>query len=555
MNEFDPVAEAEELIEKFLSQEIEPEEGERLLEFLRANEDWEKKLYDQYHIVSLLKEIRDGASHQEEVESELMGELVVFYEKVSLYSQAMRRRSFRRQIIASCCFLFSIFALAAVTQAYWSGYLGVTRTKYSLQMPPGATTDAVAVLSHAIDVEWTSDSEVRAQTGSNLVPGLYSLQKGVAIIQLYNGAAITVEAPCQFRIESISRIECSSGRFSLDMPDTSANLLVDTPFWRSISGGSYYLCVDETEAELHCFAGTLHTQFSKTQEASILKPGQAVKTTVEGVNQTITFKNDAYLSSERFFALAKRKAEEQFAKWSTSRSRLADDPSLLIFFDFQKCVDTPIFRVRNQANAKSSAPLDGVLIGGRRSAGRWPAKDSLEFRTVSDRLLVSIPEPLTNLTLSVSLRADEIDRNLNSIFLTEDFIDGPLHWQILNNVKDGTHGAIRLGIHEPKPDNFKATNFDSPVVFVNEQMGVWVRLAVVLDAEKQTVTHYKDGKVLSRHDVPFEMKFSLSRAEIGNWTSPTPINPIRNFVGGFEEFLLFSRALSEEEIEKLHALE
>jgi hypothetical protein len=77
---------------------------------------------------------------------------------------------------------------------------------------------------------------------------------------------------------------------------------------------------------------------------------------------------------------------------------------------------------------------------------------------------------------------------------------------------------------------------------------------VVYDREAQQVTHYVDGRPVMAEPLELDIALRLGDAELGNWNvgSRHHTNPIRYFSGCIDEFLLFSRALDGQEIERLH---
>ena len=54
--------------------------------------------------------------------------------------------------------------------------------------------------------------------------------------------------------------------------------------------------------------------------------------------------------------------------------------------------------------------------------------------------------------------------------------------------------------------------------------------------------------------IPIDIPLRLGDAEIGNWNIASHRNstPVRFFTGGMDELMIFSRALSEPELEKLY---
>ena len=86
-----------------------------------------------------------------------------------------------------------------------------------------------------------------------------------------------------------------------------------------------------------------------------------------------------------------------------------------------------------------------------------------------------------------------------------------------------------------------------------------MQLAVVYDVASRTVTQYADGRIVGRETIPDDYlveEVRMGNASIGNWSEPVyrqdPEFVVRNLNGCFDEFLLFSAALSDQEIRELH---
>jgi hypothetical protein len=90
-----------------------------------------------------------------------------------------------------------------------------------------------------------------------------------------------------------------------------------------------------------------------------------------------------------------------------------------------------------------------------------------------------------------------------------------------------------------------------------EFFGTWVQLAVVLDGNAKRVTHYFNGRAVKDQNLSVASPFRIGPAELGNWNADDfPIDDqevwIRNFNGAMDEFCLFSRALSDGDIQDLY---
>jgi hypothetical protein len=212
------------------------------------------------------------------------------------------------------------------------------------------------------------------------------------------------------------------------------------------------------------------------------------------------------------------------------------DKNTLVLFDFedQKRWD------RQLTNRKLNGP-NAAIIGAKWSEGRWPGKGALEFKGLSDRVRMQIPGTFDALTFATWVRVEGLERWLSSLFLTDGFEKGELHWQISDS------GQMILGISNEKGPN----SLSEPVIQPGD-LGRWMHLATTFDRKTGIVCHYLDGKNVmtdQRKNLP---PLKLGGGEIGNWRAHNANYPIRSFNGRIDEFIILSRAMSESEIGALY---
>ena len=223
------------------------------------------------------------------------------------------------------------------------------------------------------------------------------------------------------------------------------------------------------------------------------------------------------------------------------------DASLLVRFDFEDSAPAG-WQIRNTGNLRDGVS-DATIIGCQWTEGRWPEKRALEFQSMSDRARLTVPGEYQSLTLSAWVCVKGLDRKINSLFMSDGFDPGTIHWLIR---RDGVLGLTVIGA-EPRNHQIVA----SPPVITLEKFGMWLHLAVVLDAGAQRVIHYLNGAPISEHALKIEPPFRVDDAELGNWNAKgfPESDPfmIRNFSGAIDEFSLFSRPLDAGEIRALYA--
>jgi hypothetical protein len=220
---------------------------------------------------------------------------------------------------------------------------------------------------------------------------------------------------------------------------------------------------------------------------------------------------------------------------------------LLVHFDFEQ-TDLADWRLPNASQRKDTAP-DATIVGCQWTEGRWPDKHALEFRGVSDRVRLSVPGEYEALTLAAWVRVQGLDRQINSLFMSDGFEAGTVHWSIR---QDGVLALTAIG---SEPGRFQICH--SPPVLTLDQFGLWVHLAVMIDGGAKQVVHYLNGVPVSEESLNIKPPFRVGVAELGNWNAQGfPKNDpfmIRNFGGAMDEFCLFGRALNADEIRTLYS--
>lgn len=234
-------------------------------------------------------------------------------------------------------------------------------------------------------------------------------------------------------------------------------------------------------------------------------------------------------------------------QWRAASGRLDEDSSLLVHFDFEPA-ELSDWGLPNASKRKDAAS-DATIVGCQWTEGRWPDKRALEFRSVSDRVRLSVPGEFEALTLAVWVRVQGLDRQINSLFMSDGFEDGTVHWSIRH---DGVLGLTAIG---SEPGRYQICA--SPPALTLDQFGHWIHLAVVIDGGAKRVSHYLNGIPVSEHALKISPPFRVGVAELGHWNAQGfPRNDpfmIRNFSGAMDEFYLFSRVLNADEIRALHS--
>jgi hypothetical protein len=436
--------------------------------------------------------------------------------------------------------LAASFALAATTAAWWS-----VRTRVPVRAP-APTSMAVALLSQTADAQWRTPSET-PRLGAPLEPGWLRLEAGLAEVVLYCGARLVLEGPAELQLISATQVFCSRGRITAEVPPQARGFKLDTSFGSVTDhGSSFGVQVTDHETELHAFRGTVKLRTANGAVDQPLTEGSGIVIESSHARRPIAANRAAFASLFEVRVRSQAAEAQRFARWQASSERHNDDPSLLVRFDFEKASDTQ-WRLQNLSSLSDST-ADATIVGCQWVSGRWPDKRALEFQGMSDRVRMNVPGEFDALTLATWVRVQGLDRELNSLFMSDGFDAGTVHWLIRHD------GVLGLTIVGEGSGNFQIVA--SPAVLTLERFGMWIHLALVLDGRSGRVTHYVNGRPVGENALRIKPPYRIGTAELGNWNAKgfPKDDPfmIRNFSGAMDEFSLFSRAFDPLEIRALY---
>jgi len=426
--------------------------------------------------------------------------------------------------------------LAALGLALWPRHSGANET----------TSTAVAVLACSVDAQWSQPSELHP-VGAALEPGWLRLKSGLAQVVFYSGARVVMEGPAELRLVSPREAFCQDGLASAEVPPQARGFSISTPKMSVVDLGTEFgLDVKNSGVELHVFKGGVEFK-AGTAISHNLVAGEAAAVDDAGAIRNIPVNPSLFAKAFDLQQKSLAVQDVRYQQWRAANARLNLDPSLLVHFDFENSAPST-WMLHNAASQNASVP-DATIVGGQWTEGRWPQKHALEFRSISDRVRLNVPGQFDAVTYSAWVNVGGLDRPFNSLFMADGFDPGKIHWQIQNG------GVLDLGIQGPRIEDCQI--FTSPAVVGFDQFGRWMHLAVVVDGKRKQVTHYVNGVAVSRHLLKLEPPFRIGEAELGNWNpgrfSRTTPYFIRHFSGVMDEFMLFSRALSDEEISRLYS--
>lgn len=411
----------------------------------------------------------------------------------------------------------------------------------------GGTSNAVAMLTRVVEARW-SRADGLIKVGSALKPGWVHLEAGLAEIVFYSGARVVVEGPAALQLVSRGEVTCQDGRLLAEVPQPAHGFKVNTDQLNVVDLGTEFgLEVKHGRTEVHVFKGEV--EFWREQVArQPLVEGQAASAQGGAAPSLMPASKVSFGSLFEFQKRFMASETERYDQWRLASDQLNLDPSLLVHLDFEN-LNGSSWTLGNKAGKSRKFP-DATIVGCQRGEGRWRDKQALEFQSVNDRVRLAVAGEWESLTLSTWVNVKGLDRKVNSLFMSDGFGPGTVHWVIR---QDGVLGLTVFG------EGFgKYQIVASPPVLRLDSLGMWLHLAVVLDGRAKQVAHYVNGLPVSTKPLKISPFFRVGAAELGNWNaSGSPEKDpslIRNFSGAMDEFCLFGRALDDGEIRALYSI-
>jgi hypothetical protein len=407
----------------------------------------------------------------------------------------------------------------------------------------------VAVLTRVVGAAWET-ADTPPAVGSALPSRRLKLKSGLVQLEFYSGATVILEGPADFELIATDRAFCRRGKVWARVQPSGRGFSIETPTAKVVDQGTAFgLSVEATgAAKVDVFNGKVEV-FGKGLHRAVAKQevtgGRGVQIDPAGVLRSTRANPEAFIGDVQLEQRLAEEARRRYQAWRVASQKLRTDPRVILYYSFEG-QDRWERTLHNRGPGQRSA-LDGAIVGCQWIDGRWPGKGALEFKRPSDRVRLNLPGEFDALTWMTWVRVDALDQRYNALLLTDGFETGAPHWQI------NGFGKLQLGVcHDSEARSY--SNYYSEAVFRPDQLGQWKQLATVYDAGAGFVTHYVNGHPVGRKPLKAKMTLSIGNAEIGNWGVPWSgdRNPVRNLNGRMDEFLLFDRALTAEEIQKLY---
>ena len=415
--------------------------------------------------------------------------------------------------------------------------------------PQLAAVRGVAVITAEAGAVWGNNA---LSTGVALEPGLLVLEEGLAQIDFFGGASISLSGPAELELINGDAAVLHQGTLKADVPPAARGFEVRTAeVLLEDLGTSFGLSVGEkNKADLIVFDGEVRAtgidgnpKLFFGSDSALFDSGEVIPQSGEDLGEFPDITDVIAGSGSR--------EEYRYAAWREDSLDRRRDPRLIAYYDFENLTEATR-RLRNQALHGEGSELDGGIVGARVSEGRWGRKTALDFRAEGDRVRFDITGEWEALTLYAWVRIDALDRHLNSLFLTDYFDENEIHWQMSRSghlhFASSPMGVVDIAEHNRR---FFSGDFWDP-----SMSGQWMLLAVTAEKGIGKVRHYVNGELIeivdgTQMDKPLEA-MRIGEADLANWNDPIWEDSIRTLNGRIDEFAIYAAALSPEEIAEIY---
>lgn len=313
-------AERNRLLAEFLDGNLSEEDSSLLLQELQADEDFQDGAAGELMVERLLGQkpfsaeaferqvmstVRDAQSSDD-----LTDDVLVNLKRYR--GQQNRRTTFAIGLAAAAVIAVGLFITYQVaTDPSSSGFPTQVVERVDDPEPP------TAVLTRAIDVEWSHKNRFQADVG-NPTEGWLNLDSGVIEVTFSSGATVTAEGPGRLRIDSPLKV-VSRCRVAVHCPPSAYGFTVDFEGGKVIDLGTEFAIDPQPEGrtQVHVIDGEVIVALTNEEEVVLKKQNLTDKSAVtldpaSGEIKTSTFDSDSFKSLQRSHLLKSQPIKLQF---------------------------------------------------------------------------------------------------------------------------------------------------------------------------------------------------------------------------------------------------
>lgn len=413
-------------------------------------------------------------------------------------------------------------------------------------------TRAVATLVQQVDTQWADGMSLLP--GDTLKQGGYELLAGLAEIRMHSGASIVIEGPARFALEAENAGSLTRGKLVGYCRPGSEGLSIRTPGALVVDIGTEFgvYVLPSGETHTHVFAGRVRISPASAMQGDvageIVEANQARIIDAQGTRITpVDLAPSTFVRHEEMEARVN--PITPYRRWFAHSQMLRRDPSLVAYYTFDDEEDNG--SLTNVAGS-TFGRLRGTIIGGERVAGRFEQGRALRLnRGNMDHIRVPHDDALNirgPITVAAWIRRPGGALGGHIVARRSQTDDLTIQYQLAAfGERDGGpfNARGRLGLQWLSgTDDFADVFYLDNVLRWDDER--WQHVAVVDDGN--SVCFYLDGQLLDVRKKTRQRNDLVTDLFIG---TSGPRQDARSFDGEIDEVMVFSRALSADEMMNL----
>ena len=419
-----------------------------------------------------------------------------------------RRKKFRRKVLIwsgiSTCVLF-------VLSTAW---FAIDRSNV-----PGGKDDSVARIIDSIDAVWDEGAE-SFKAGQKLESAHLKLKSGLVKLLVGGAVQVTLEGPTELVLKTKDKTFCPFGKLSVRVGAVGKGFEIATPMATLVDHGTAFaMSINDKKAEVHVVEGSV--EIRQTTTPSIRLTANMASTFDLTGRREIPYDVNVYFSDSQWRSRVAEYVARRSSVWNQNLVRMQNDEAIL------------------QHYVPKAQDGQSELLGSR------PERVAVCFSGPKDRRDISVMKESKSLTLMANVMPRELTHVTNTLLIGDDFYTeaGQFVWQLDRS------GFLQFHVNT---GGGQFGRYDSGPVVHRKDWGTWLLLALVVDAENKTVTHYVDGHAVSEQPWSANTMLVMKNLSLGDERPGRKKSSFRFFNGCMEECWILARALSAEEIERFY---
>ncbi|MDO5566188.1 MAG: LamG-like jellyroll fold domain-containing protein [Planctomycetia bacterium] len=399
----------------------------------------------------------------------------------------------------------------------------------------------MARVNETIDAVWSENtsSYKRGQLIDGQTP--LSLQSGLVQLEMNNGTKLILEGPTELSLCSAMNSFCQSGKVSIRVPRNAIGYELTTPFGAIIDQGTeFFVEVGRNETHTEVMEGKV--DFNRVNQPIVHIPqGKRLSYELNQKEKVTPLQKPRGISSNVFDVLVIRHHEKWIAAKMAYFQELDKSPNLLIRFNGNSRVKSVI---PNAAQNGMAVCRELRLNNCFEGPGVVEGMKSIQFGRRQSSADFSLYDKYDSMTMCVSFQLTQYNKQGEILLASKNFLKdaGTCQWKILGTGEV----CFFLTTIDKKQLSFRTKPVISPL-----DCGPWLHLAIVIDKEQKTITHYLDGRTVqtAQWDEPFPI--ALGDTTLGTMKNERLVLSDRCFNGSMEEIQIWNKALTADEIANL----